>query len=55
MQIALSKNAAEFAFRKRRSLYVRYRVPIQHPQKIDSQSALADIINRFLAEQSQRL
>ena len=35
----------EFAYRKHRRLYVRYRVRMQQSSETDSQSALADAIN----------
>ena len=45
VQIALLKINAEFAYRKHRRLYVRYRVRMQQSSETDSQSALADAIN----------
>ena len=41
----------EFAYRKHRRLYMRYRVRMQQSSETDSQSALADAINRFFTEQ----
>ena len=45
MRIAPLKINVEFAYRKHRRLYVRYRVRMQQFSETDSQSALADAIN----------
>ena len=45
VQIAPLKINVEFAYRKHRRLYMRYRVRMQQSSETDSQFALADAIN----------